>query len=332
MEKYSHRDRLEMIMAGERPDRFAASFWRHFFHMEHHAEGTAEATVYFQKTFDWDFVKINPRADYHVEDWGFRQEWSHNEFAKHRKTHFPVTSVEDWDNIARLEPTAAVLAEHLRVISLVRKGCGKEVPILMTLFSPLAVAGRMVPDRQLLVDHLRQYPDRMENVLEIITDTYVRYAAEIRNAGADGLFFATTQWASGDMLTWEEYQRFGVPYDLRVIAGAESDALNLLHVCGSNNFLPQLAEIDYNCRLYNYDSNDETNLSLEQAGRLLSGRTLVGGIDGEDWLLKGTPDDVHRRIKAFKAAHDAGRLIIGPGCAVPPEVPLDNLRAVRETL
>jgi len=70
MDKYSHRDRLEMILAGEKPDRFAASFWRHFFHMEHHAEGTAEAMVSFQKRFDWDFIKINPRADYHVEDRG----------------------------------------------------------------------------------------------------------------------------------------------------------------------------------------------------------------------------------------------------------------------
>ncbi len=76
MTKLSHRERIQMILAGQKPDRFAVSFWRHFFHKESTAEGLAEAMVGFQKQFDWDFMKINPRADYHIEDWGFRQEYS----------------------------------------------------------------------------------------------------------------------------------------------------------------------------------------------------------------------------------------------------------------
>jgi len=332
MDKYSHRDRLEMILAGEKPDRFAASFWRHFFHMEHHAEGTAEAMVSFQKKFDWDFIKINPRADYHVEDWGLKQEWSHHEFTKHKKISFPVADVGDWDKIEPLEPTAPVLAEHLKVVSLVRKGSGKEVPILMTLFTPLAIAGRMVPDQQTLVDHLRQHSHKVERVLRIITDTFVKFAAELRNAGADGLFFATTQWASSQMLTWEEYQRFGVPYDLEVIKAAENDAINLLHVCSSHNFLEQLAEIDYNCQLYNWDSDAPTNLPLDRAYDLLNGKALVGGVDQRGWLLKSSAEEVRHQTERIKEKHDPARLIIGPGCSVPPEVPPENLQAIRDTL
>ena len=99
MDKYSHRERVEMILAGEKPDRFAASFWRHFYHMEHHAEGTIEAMVAFQKQFDWDFMKINPRADYHVQDWGKQIEYSHDEFTNHRKVGFPIQAAEDWSRI-----------------------------------------------------------------------------------------------------------------------------------------------------------------------------------------------------------------------------------------
>ena len=78
-----------MIFAGEKPDRFAASFWRHFFHKEHHAEGTAEAMLDFQERFDWDFMKINPRADYHVEGWGLKQEWSPRRIQKTHQVQFP---------------------------------------------------------------------------------------------------------------------------------------------------------------------------------------------------------------------------------------------------
>jgi uroporphyrinogen decarboxylase len=134
------------------------------------------------------------------------------------------------------------------------------------------------------------------------------------------------------MLTWEEYQRFGVPYDLEVIKAAEKDAINLLHICSSHNFLKQLAEIDYNCQLYNWDSDDPTNLPLDRAYDLLNGKTLVGGIDQSGWLLKSSAEEVRRQTERIKEKHDPARLIIGPGCSVPPEVPLENLQAIRDTL
>jgi len=331
-EKYSHRDRLEMIIAGEKPDRFAASFWRHFFQMEHHAEGTVEAMLHFQREFDWDFMKINPRADYHVEDWGLRQEWSHDEFKKHRKSNFPVRRVEDWSGIKPLPTSAPVLAEHLRVVSTIRKRSGKELPILMTVFTPLAIAGRMVEKQETLVEHLREAPSLVEKGLRAITDTFVRFAAELRNAGADGLFFATTQWATSDTITWEEYQRFGVPHDLEIIKAAEPDALNLLHVCSSNNYLRELAALDYNASLYNWDSDDPTNLPLDKAEPLLQGKVMVGGVDRNGWLLHSEPGEIRYKIDELKERFEPNRLIIGPGCSVPPEVPFENFRAVRETL
>jgi len=331
-DKYSHRERIEMILAGEKPDRFAASFWRHFFHMEHHAEGTAEAMIGFQKQFDWDFVKINPRADYHTEGWGLVQNWSHDEFKKHAKTVFPITGIEDWDKITVLSPTAPVLAEHLKVVSMIRRGLGKEVPILMTVFTPLAIAGRLVRNRETLVDHLRTDPKRIHRALEAITETFRTYASEIRNAGADGLFYATTQWAAKGLITWDEYQEFGVPYDLKVLEGADTDALNLFHICERENYLTELAGIDYHSRLYNWDSDDPTNVPLDKAYDLLPGKALVGGVDHNGWLRHSSPIEIVHQIKKIKAAHDPQRLILGPGCAVPPEVKPDNYRAIRENL
>ena len=146
MAKYSPRERIELILNGYKTDRYAASFWRHFYHKESRADGTAEAMLDFQNHFGWDFMKINPRADYHVEDWGLEQDWSTEELTKHTKVKFPITKPDDWDNIEPLQPTAPVLAEHLQVVNLIRKGVGKELPILMTLFTPLAIAGRMVED------------------------------------------------------------------------------------------------------------------------------------------------------------------------------------------
>ena len=332
MERYSHRDRLAIILAGERPDRFAASFWRHFFHLEHTADGTADAMLRFQKEFDWDFMKVNPRADYHGQDWGVKLKLSNREMENHVKQSFPITRIEDWSKIAPLAMTAPVLAEHLKLVSLLRSRSEKELPILMTVFTPLSVAGRMVPDHQMLVNHLREAPERMHKVLRAITDTFVKFVSELRNAGADGLFFATTHWASADLLTWEEYQEFGIPYDLEVIRAAEADALNLFHVCGSNNFLEQLVKQPYPAKMVNWDSADPTNLPLDKAVDLISDKTLVGGVDYRGWLKQSRPAEMPHFINGLKRQFDSARLIIAPGCAVEPSTDMNNLRAIRQLL
>lgn len=332
MPEYSHRERLELIFNRERPDRFAASFWRHFFHKEHQAEGTAEAMLEFQKRFDWDFMKINPRADYHVEGWGLKQQWSHDEFKKHTKSDFPVTSLQSWRDIEPLPLSTAVLAEHLKVVSLIRKQSSRDLPILMTVFTPLAVAGRLVEDDNLLADHIHNHPGLVLPAIEAITQTFEKFVEELRNAGADGIFFATTQWASSNLISWEEYERFGVPFDLRVIRAAGEDALNLFHVCSSNNYLKQLVEHAYPCQMYNWDSDDPTNPPLDRGLELITDRALVGGVDRHGWLLHSKPDEIRHKMDQIKSTYDPSRVIIGPGCSIPPEVPMENLQAIRERL
>ncbi|MEE8576431.1 MAG: uroporphyrinogen decarboxylase family protein [candidate division Zixibacteria bacterium] len=332
MDKYTHRERMELIFSGEKPDRFAASFWRHFFHKEHYAEGTAEAMLDFQKRFDWDFMKINPRADYHIEDWGFKQQYSHEEFKKHIKTDFPVESLDDWRNIEPLPLSSPALDEHLKAVSLIRKSLPRDFPILMTVFTPLAVAGRMVKDNDMLAGHIHKHPDKVLPAIEAITQTFEQFVVELRNAGADGIFYATTQWASSNLITWDEYLKFGVPFDLRVISQAGDDALNVFHVCSSNNYLKQLLELDYPCHMYNWDSNDPTNHPIDKGFELISDKPILGGVDHEGWLLHSSADEIRYKIDEIKDSFDPARLIIGPGCAIPPEVPMENLAAIRERL
>lgn len=332
MEKLSPKERIQTIMAGEKPDRMAASFWRHFFHMENNAEGTAEAMLYFQKKFNWDFMKINPRADYHIEGWGFKHKWSTSEFEKHQKLVFPVQSIEDWAKIQPLDNSSPALAEHLKMVNLIRKGSIKELPLLMTVFNPLGIAGRMVPDKKMLVEHLRTAPEKVLPAIEAITLTFEKFTEELRNAGADGLFFATLQWASSDFLTWDEYQKFGVPYDLRIMDKIGGDAINILHVCYSNNYLKELSKIDYKSKMYNWDAEHPTNLPIDKAMDAFPDKIIVGGVDHEGWLLHSPPDEVGYKIDELKKRYDPARLILAPGCAIPPEVPFDNLKVIREKL
>ena len=324
----SHRERIEAIIQGKTPDRPAISLWRHFYHRESTPQGLAGAMLEFQKKYDWDFMKINPRASYHVEDWGNRLAWSTDEFQKHRKIKFAVNKIEDWDKIEPLNPSAPVLAEHLKAVSLIKEGSDRELPLLMTVFSPISIAGDLVPDGKMLMKSLTDEPNRLTEALENITTTFENYVVELRNAGADGIFFATTEWASEDMMTYEQYAKYARPYDLRILKAAGADGLNLLHVCGKNNFLKELA--DYPVKLFNWEGYDPTNLNLNGGLRLLRGKAIVGGIDHTGWLLHATPSEIKCEMSRLKEQFAGQKLIFGPGCTIEPIVKAENIIAVRK--
>ena len=67
----TQRERLKAALAGTRVDRVPVSAWGHFFTEEVDPDRFIAATMAFQKSFDWDFLKVHSRASYHVEGWGF---------------------------------------------------------------------------------------------------------------------------------------------------------------------------------------------------------------------------------------------------------------------
>lgn len=329
-ERLSHRERLKIILSGGNPDRFAAAVWRHFYHRETTAENLAAAMIDFQNRFDWDFMKINPRASYHMEDWGLKLAWSTNEYEKHIKTDFPVKNISDWDNIEVLKSTAPILAEQLKAIALIKKAFPRDLPLFMTVFNPLGIARYLVGGAERLKDHLSLDEKRVLSALENITVTFEHYAAEIRNAGADGLFYATLEWASSDMITYEKYARWCRPLDLRIIKAAGDDAINILHVCGGNNFIRELS--DYPVHMVNWDDALPTNVNLDAVFDFVGDKTVVAGLDHTGWLWHATPDEIAVEMGKIKKRMEGKKFIFAPGCAIDPKVPYDNLMAVKNNL
>jgi len=329
-DKFTPRERIEIILKGEQPDRFAASLWRHFFHLESSAEKMAEAMIDYQNKYNWDFMKINPRASFHAEDWGNRFDWSTDQFANHTHTAYAVNDPEDWDKIDVLPTTAPILADHLKAINLIRKKCGPDLPILMTVFNPVGIARRLVGDRDKFLEHLINHPEKVTGAIERITETFENYVPEIRNAGADGLFFATLNIACTGAMPYEQYNSFCRPYDLRILKAVGDGALNLLHVCEGSNYLRELS--DYPVSLVNWDASDSTNSNLQDSFGFLGDKTAVGGLDHTGWLLNGTPDDVKREMNKIKEQMAGKRFIFGPGCAIDARVPHENIMAVIENL
>ena len=322
-------ERVKAALAGEAVDRPPISMWRHFYDVEATGEGLAQAMLAFQQQYDWDFMKVNPRAQYHVEDWGATFQYTGDAYTPPANTNVPVASPRDWQALEPLDPHQGTLAEHLRALRAIKDRLQGEVPFVMTVFNPISLAGRLVASEDVLLQHLREHPQEIHAALEVITESYRAFVTACLDQGADGIFFATTSWASRDLLTDAEYQEFGRPYDLRVLEAAAEARLNILHVCRSHNMLQALADYP-RAHLLNWDARDSTNHSLE-ATRRFTDRPLLGGVSREV-MLNGPPEAVAQEVRDAIAQTGGRGFMVGPGCSISPRCPEENLRALKEAV
>jgi uroporphyrinogen decarboxylase len=323
------RERVEAALRGETVDRVPISFWGHDYLKEWTDEGLAEAMVANYRTYDWDYMKVNPRASYHVEDWGATLEHTTDPNHGHTFTSWPVREAGDWRRLRPLEPDRGVLGEQLAALRLIRNELSGEAHFIQTIFSPLSVAKYLVgnrpePVRQSIIES----PDALNVALEVITRTFATYATASLEAGASGIFFATTGWATAGLLTEEQYRAFGTEYDLRVLEAVASKApFNVLHNCGEGIYFDLLA--NYPVEAISWAATLPGNPSLGEGQRQTT-RAVMGGVSEKTTLVDSAPDEVAEEVRAALEETGGRRVLLAPGCSIAPRTPAENLRAAAE--
>jgi uroporphyrinogen decarboxylase len=324
----NHRERIRNTLLGQPTDRPPASFWRHFYHREGSAEALAEAMLEFQRTYEWDLLKVNPRASYHVEDWGTKTKRpGTGPLDKPKVVESPVKEPGDWAKIRALDPTKGVLGEHLDAEERIAAAVQGDTDWVMTVFNPISIAADLINDDERFVDHLRHHGERVHEALRAITETFAGFVRETMARGASGIFFATTDWANADHIDRGLMAEFGRPYDLKVLAEALGGLVNVIHVCGANAFVDE--HLDYPVSIVSWDAHGEGNPTIA-ALRQRTRKTLLTGIDHEGTFVKGPAAAVQEEAKEAIQESGGTRFILGPGCAVPAVAPMAHFQAVRE--
>jgi uroporphyrinogen decarboxylase len=327
-DKFSPKERVDRLMEGREIDRPPVSAWQHFYDQEWSAEKLAKATIEYQNTYNWDFMKINPRSSYYVEGWGAKFKHSGKPDEKPTFEFAPVKSSKDWLSIEPLDIGDGAFGEQLKATDLISRHLDDKLDFFQTVFSPLSIAADLTATddefKKLLNSGLN-----LESALEAITTTLEEYVDELLRIGVSGIFFATTEWATRDNITEEQYLEFGQPYDLRILRAARPAKFNVLHVCRRYNLLPLFKQ--YPVEIISWNKFEEGNLDFTQADKIFS-QVFLGGTDHLETMLKGSPDDVRKQVKESIA--DAGEhpLMIGPGCALKLGTPVENLKALRHAV
>lgn len=310
---FDEMTRTERVMAavrGEPVDRLPVCFWHHF-RPEGSGRHLADATLrFFDETFDLDILKIMPDIPY----------------------PFPRRSIQEPNDWRLVEPIAAdrsrYFTQRAEAVRVLRDEVGFEVPIIVTLFSPLCEAIYFVADRETFFAHAQESPTVVHEALSVIAENLRAHIADVIEAGADGVFFAL-QGCTKEIMAAAQYREFGRPYDLIALQGALNGWLNVLHIHGDKNLHFDLV-LDYPVQVLSW-SDRIAGPSLREA-RGMTSKCLMGGWNEFGALSNGPEETILAEANDAVAQTGGRKFILANGCSVPDETDEKWLTYAREVV
>lgn len=287
------------------------ALWRHHPVADQDAGQLAAATLEFQRRFPMDVVKITPGGTYHSVDHGLVDDWQGDALGRRTILRHPVAGPGDWDRIATATEIGPSALRVVEAAALTRARLDADVPLLVSVFSPLTQAAQLA-GVEVLRRHLAEAPDAVMAALGRLTAATQRLIGEYRRVGLDGIYFATQHMAH-PFFTPDDYARWARPFDQECMAAAAAMPANILHAHGTDIHLSlSLAE---NWALH-FEMVPENPPPSPRAGRVLlgvpaaqlaeAGRTVAGA---------------SALLRTLAPVAQGGTPVLSVGCVLPQDFP-----------
>lgn len=301
-------ERVMSALKGEPVDRPPFGFWYHFGLQHLPGRKHAEAEIDFYRAYDLDFLKVMSDYPYPLP-----------------RGLEAIDTEADWRRVEPVPSTDSCWNEQLSALSLINDAIGKESLYIETIFSPWTTARRLA--RSAALSKAReQYPETLLAAMEAIATSLADYSKEIVSRGAAGIFLSLGA-ASEDVMTAQEYETWGRPYDLKVLEAVRDAPFNVLHIHGKKIHFDSV--LDYPVSAINW-SHFATEPSLGE-GKTRSGKTVLGGIDEARASHVSAPEIAEQIESAMREVGSVG-LIVTPGCSVPTDTREESLRQIKASV
>lgn len=324
-------DLLRETFLGNLGEQVPLSLWKHHPNRDRTPTGLADAEIEFHKQFDHDLLKISFFGHYPCIDFGCTAEYDGKITGSTTLTSFPVKDYSDWETIEPVDVNAGEFGNQVHAVELIQKYAHGKVPTMATIFDAPMVADRLCGKE--LLKYADEHPEILESSLELINNVMIEFAKATLDAGADGLFLAS-QHSTKSSISDKHYDRFIYPHDLKFIAKLRGKAKFIilhLHADEADEEIrfdkiartPSVTGVNW--------EDQSSSLSLSE-GKKRARTAVIGGIDHNGILRTGTADESKEQV--LHAINEAGlnRLIVGPGCVINIDTPIENILAVRDAV
>ena len=239
-----------------------------------------------------------------------------------------ITSLDQVPDLAVPDPeTTFPQCEVLKATRILSKEIGDQVWIVARADQgPFDLAAQLFGMENLMMAMAMGQADGVNALLSYCRSVATRYAYALLDAGGRSTSIGEPVSGPG-LISPRDYHRFAMPQQRQLVndVGARGGIV-ANHICGDTipifeDFMgtgAQILEIDH--------------VTDKQAAKdLARARTCLLGTLDTNTITLGTPSEIEDEVREAIAilAPDSG-FIIGPGCALGPETPVDNIHALIE--
>lgn len=320
------QERLERIIAGEKPDRIPVALWRHWPGDDQRYADLARSIIDFQHDYNWDFVRIMPSTNFQVVDYGVQDDWNGNLHGTREISKRTVTRSLEWTEIRSLTPDRGMLGQQVECTRLICSAMEAEgTPVIQTIYSPFAQAVRLGGKDQTL-RNMRTHPDRLRTGLNLLTESTLRFIEALWRIPSIAGIFLVTEFANYETMSETEYASFAMPYNMKILESLpERWWFNVVQIQGSSPMIDLFRDLP--THVLNWDTRSG-HPNLARVGGQLS-QTVCGGLS--DWkdLHQGTPSSIQDAVRQAFQETRGSKFILSNSGAGYITMPIANIRAVR---
>lgn len=216
------------------------------------------------------------------------------------------------------------MADRIRAVELFKQKVGDHYPILGWVEGAFAEVCDLHGVSETMED-LFASPEFIVEMLEICTQQAISFAEAQIDSGAD---FIGIGDAAASLISPRMYRKFVLPYEQRIIQRIhEKGAKAKLHICGNTSALLKIFP-ETSADIFDIDYPVNFSDAVQTFGDSIS---ACGNFEPTAVLLQGDLTEVEKSVRHCVAVSTQNTMI-APGCEVPRDTPVENLKAISKTL
>ena len=323
------REVLQAVFHNEKADRLPVGFWHHFLADEvgedafRHPELTQRVLAgqrKFYEEFSPDMIKI-------MTDGFFGY--------PHPLLQKAISSPRELLTIATLGKESHWFEDQIQYAKRLVQAYGSDTPLFYNLFAvsrTIAFVQSSLGHSIVLAEWLKQEPNKLAHVFDVISDDYAELAAAlIREAGVDGIYLSVNN-ISYDGVAEETYKNYVAPYEIKILEAANrAGGSEILHIGGDHGFRNHLEWYkEYPFQAVNWAAKVE-GISLKKGKELFHGKAVIGGFGQTDKDLIYTGTQKEMEDETIRLLEDVGTIGVVLGAdTIPSDTPISHLEWIRE--
>lgn len=236
-----------------------------------------------------------------------------------------LQSAEDIEKLELPDLTKGRIPAYLSANKLaVEKLDGK--PVFSGCIGPFSLAGRLYDMSEIMVAIYTE-PDAMLMLLEKCTQFLLSYCREFKKIGAAGVVMAEP--AAG-LLSNDDCLMYSTHFVKQIVDELQDDDFTIiLHNCGNTGHCTN-AMLESGANALHFGNGIDMKETLEVCPQ---DRIIMGNLDPVGVFKLAKPEQVKQKtLQLLNDAKDYPNFVISSGCDIPPNTPIENIRAFYEAV